>query len=398
MNITNPIILALAVSASALAVSAADETTNTQRRNATELPSTRRDPLSRSQLGTLERASQLIASSLVDPGGEKLGKVKDLAVDLEAGRVLEVVVVAGGVIGVGEKLTALPPDLASRSESGVKVSTDLEKLKSAPDFDLDQWAEGTEQTSIEARRRHFAGGSAGQASTLDRDHRAGGKGVSESPRYVERASRLIGMQVNSLTGDKVGKVEDLVVDLGAGRVIQVVVSTGGFLGIGDELSAVPPSVFRYGADRGTLVLQAGREVVQSAPRFKDADWSQQNSADQVGEVYRAYGVKPYFETRVAADNSQRNLRDRKSSSLTPLDQGNSESDIKITAEIRRKINREEGLSVAAKNIKVITVNGRVTLRGPVQAMREKERIESIANGVAGVEQVNNELEVITETK
>jgi len=64
------------------------------------------------------------------------------------------------------------------------------------------------------------------------------------------------------------------------------------------------------------------------------------------------------------DNIGINARDRSDLTLTPGDQGSSDSDRQITAEIRRAITANDQFSTEAKNIKIITINGKVTLRGP----------------------------------
>lgn len=96
----------------------------------------------------------------------------------------------------------------------------------------------------------------------------------------------------------------------------------------------------------------------------------------------------------AANNSARNAEDRaREDAKTPMDQSQTESDIKITAEIRRAIMDEKTMSTNAQNCKIITENGVVTLRGPVDSAAEKDAIESKARAVANVVSVTNELEV-----
>jgi hypothetical protein len=97
-----------------------------------------------------------------------------------------------------------------------------------------------------------------------------------------------------------------------------------------------------------------------------------------------------------ADNTGQNKRDREGVTLTPLDQGSSESDREITQAIRKSIVIESGKdehSLAAKNIKIITVNGAVTLRGVVKTDQEKNDIEIRARQAPGVTTVDNQLEV-----
>ena len=97
------------------------------------------------------------------------------------------------------------------------------------------------------------------------------------------------------------------------------------------------------------------------------------------------------------DNSARNERDRDARTKTPLDQGNSKADVTTTAEIRKEIVATKDMSVNAKNVKIITNTGKVTLRGPVNTDEEKRLIGEIANKIARAENVDNQLEV-TATK
>jgi len=94
----------------------------------------------------------------------------------------------------------------------------------------------------------------------------------------------------------------------------------------------------------------------------------------------------------AADNSAMNQRDRGHETLTPIDQSNKPTDVNMTREIRRAIVKDDQLSMDAKNIK-ITVDGAVTLRGPVKTEQEKADIAAKAAQLAGDSNVHNELEV-----
>ena len=69
----------------------------------------------------------------------------------------------------------------------------------------------------------------------------------------------------------------------------------------------------------------------------------------------------------AADNSSRNERDRSGETQTSGDQSNNSADLKTTAAIRRAIVHDASLSMMAKNVKIVTENGVVTLSGPVKS-------------------------------
>jgi osmotically-inducible protein OsmY len=95
---------------------------------------------------------------------------------------------------------------------------------------------------------------------------------------------------------------------------------------------------------------------------------------------------------VDVDNTAVNLRDRHSTVKTPINQDEDQEDLNITAEIRRRVVDTE-LSVNGRNVKIITQDGRVTLRGPVKSEDERKRIVDIATDVAGTGNVENQLEV-----
>jgi hyperosmotically inducible periplasmic protein len=95
----------------------------------------------------------------------------------------------------------------------------------------------------------------------------------------------------------------------------------------------------------------------------------------------------------AADNTEKNQRDRSGETKTSGDQSNSPEDVKITATIRRAVVEDHSLSATAKNVKIITADGTVTLRGPVQNEAEKAKIAELAQSAAGNAKIDNQLEV-----
>jgi BON domain len=96
------------------------------------------------------------------------------------------------------------------------------------------------------------------------------------------------------------------------------------------------------------------------------------------------------------DNSGLNVRDRSSGAVTADSQPNSKDDVELTARIRRAIMSDRSLSTLAQNIKVISANGQVTLRGPVRSDQEKNAIASDVHRVVGVNNVDNRLEVVSQ--
>jgi len=96
---------------------------------------------------------------------------------------------------------------------------------------------------------------------------------------------------------------------------------------------------------------------------------------------------------VAADNTAVNERDRNHAHVVPTDQGSSQTDMRITKRIRESVMDDRDLSFTAHNVKIITMDGQVVLRGPVKSSAERRTIERHAVAVAGKQNVTNELEV-----
>ena len=107
----------------------------------------------------------------------------------------------------------------------------------------------------------------------------------------------------------------------------------------------------------------------------------------------AFSAMAQDNSSPAADNSGRNERDRSGETKTSGDQSNSSVDIKTTAAIRHAIVHDNSLSVTAKNVKIITENGMVTLRGPVMTAAEKTKIVELAKTHAGTAKIEDQLEV-----
>jgi sporulation protein YlmC with PRC-barrel domain len=365
--------------------------------------------------------------------------VEDLAVDVESGRIIQVILSTGGILGIGETLAAVPPGALHHDVTNkvLHLDADKGKLKSAPKFEMSKWAECCDSNHLSAVYRHYgqepaftfihkgdavldglrspdgqvihAGQTAKDRSlnavatrkadgTRNKD-RPSNESHSMIPAsrlgHVQQASKLMDMSVQNLQKEKLGDVENVLLDLRSGRIVAIIIASGGILGIGDELSAVPPSAFRFSEDRDILQLDASKEVLASTPHFKSNQWPDVGDPIYADGVYRAFNVEPYFSTNATtqADNTARNVRDRDARTLTPLDQGASKADLDTTSQIRKEIMAGKSMSVNAQNVKIITNHGDVTLRGPVNTIEEKSLIGVIANRIARSENVDNQLEV-----
>lgn len=92
------------------------------------------------------------------------------------------------------------------------------------------------------------------------------------------------------------------------------------------------------------------------------------------------------------ENSRQNTIDRRNT-LTADKQSNASVDVRLTRHIRQSVEGSRDLSALAKNIKIITVGGKVTLRGTVKTAEEKNRVEQLAKSAAGENNVSDQLQV-----
>ena len=366
--------------------------------------------------GCSKKASDIIGMEVKNNQNEKLGKVNDLAVDVESGRIVYVILSTGGFIGIGDTLHAVPPgalhhDVASKT---LQLDADKEKLNSAPKFEMAKWAECCNSNQVAevysqyGQQPYCSSGHKKDASrtvtsfntngTWGKDRIVGESETSKSWAHlsvVQKASKVIGTPVKNLQDEKLGKVENLMLDLSAGRIVAVVISSGGFIGIGDELSAVPPAALQFNTERDILQLDASKETLAASPHFKANQWPDFSQPSYARDVYSAYKIEPYFATDATndVDNTRINVRDRQDQTLTPLDQGNNKADVATTAQIRKEIIAGKTMSVNAQNVKIITIDGQVTLRGPVNTAEEKRLIGEIADRSTHTGDVDNQLEV-----
>ncbi|MDQ6707467.1 MAG: BON domain-containing protein [Acidobacteriota bacterium] len=98
-------------------------------------------------------------------------------------------------------------------------------------------------------------------------------------------------------------------------------------------------------------------------------------------------------TPVKPDNTKVNKRDRKPAAVTADQQKMNSGDRDITRKIRRAVYADKSLSTYAHNVKIVTENGMVTLKGPVHSEEEKKTIEAKATEIAGAGKVTNNISV-----
>jgi sporulation protein YlmC with PRC-barrel domain len=115
---------------------------------------------------------------------------------------------------------------------------------------------------------------------------------SNSPVKV---SSLIGTDIYNLEGESLGSIKEVVVDPSTGRIAYVVVSFGGFLGLGEKLFAIPFAAFERDELKGNYILNIAKDKLIAAPGFDSKNWPSMSDEKWNRDMYSYYGHSPYWE-------------------------------------------------------------------------------------------------------
>jgi sporulation protein YlmC with PRC-barrel domain len=271
------------------------------------------------QSGMVMQASQVMDTAVRNTAGEELGEVGNLLVASDSGQVLYAVVNYGGFLGFNANQVAIPWGAFrfDDAENGFLVDIDMETLQNAPKLS-ELGSEGISAAGWDSAVQEFwrghglsapgttgtgtsgSGAGAGQNASgtptspgsasganqgATRTPSAQGSGATTARTGAQllRADRLIGMNVRGMDQDAgLGDVSDLLVNLDAGQVIYVLLGSGGFLGIGQSVTAIPWEAFTMSSGDNTLVLDMTSDELGNAPQLNledlpetvDPNWDQ----------------------------------------------------------------------------------------------------------------------------
>lgn len=231
------------------------------------------------KLGRVERANKVIGREVMGSDNQKLGKIDNFVIDLNSGRILYAVIGGGGLLGVEQRRLAVPPSAFTQTESDtVQLSVDKEKFLGGPRFTSEnERAEALDQPSYLQQVYEYYG------------RQNGWNSAETSVNHAQRASKLIGTRLDNASNERIGKVEDLGIDLAMGRAVYVIVSPASRLNLGDNYLALPPSTLTWNADQKALNCDLPSDKLSGAPRFSTSDWSNLSNPTFALQVYSYYG-------------------------------------------------------------------------------------------------------------
>jgi sporulation protein YlmC with PRC-barrel domain len=125
-------------------------------------------------------------------------------------------------------------------------------------------------------------------------HHATHPAPNTARRRVVSASTVSGNQVQNLAGDKLGKIEDIMLDDASATIAYAVLSFGGFMGMGDKLFAVPWNALTLIEGEDYFLLDVDEEVLENAPGFDKDNWPDFADRRWGADIHTHYGTTPYW--------------------------------------------------------------------------------------------------------
>jgi sporulation protein YlmC with PRC-barrel domain len=126
---------------------------------------------------------------------------------------------------------------------------------------------------------------------------ASGASPAVADAVLLRSKALFEYRVKSPQGEDLGKIEEVMIDMEAGRVAYAVLSFGGFLGLGNKWVPVPWDAVALRPDEKALLLNIDKDKLQKAPNFEGTSLPELANRQWGAVIHTYYGYPPYWEKR-----------------------------------------------------------------------------------------------------
>jgi sporulation protein YlmC with PRC-barrel domain len=172
------------------------------------------------------RAKDIVGMNVRNAQGEKLGDVKDLMVDFEhPARIRYAALDYGGFLGIGDKLFAVPwqsmklrHDADNNQRMFLELDADKDSLKNAPGFDKDHWPNFADNHWADEVHKHYRVHTENANVDVDVKKAPAKSDKNVATALIRRVSKIQGIEVKNEENQKIGKVEDLVMNANNGSV------------------------------------------------------------------------------------------------------------------------------------------------------------------------------------
>ena len=277
-----------------------------------------------------QRVTDLMKKSVKSDNNEKIGDVKDLVIDPDAGAVIYTIVEFDRKMGHGNRYFALPLSVARLSDDykDIAMRYNSSEVNSANGFDSSNWPnfadqtwsaqvykaygqnpywENRERTQTVSERQTNRDNQ--QRTERDRQYMDRGRDDTSrsefrssetrlAPKRWEKASDLVGKKVRNLqTNEDLGSLKDIVVDPDTGRILYAVLAYGGFLGMGKDFFAIPWQSFDTTSEARTIGLNINKDQLKNAEGFDKNNWPNMADPRWSANIHKYYGKQEPWRNR-----------------------------------------------------------------------------------------------------
>lgn len=260
---------------------------------------------------TWVRSGTALGSKVIGSNGEAIGDINDLLISRRSGRIAFALVGSGGLLGIGERVVAVPFGAFTwrATEQTFGLPTTKEQLSAAPALERSEWKTLAESPRAEVSYRYF--NITENSKTEEWRLRSGPSQLAVSEWPLVRATDIDGQRLVSNKGMDLGKIDELILDANSGRVGFVVVSFGGTLGFGAEHVPVPWPYFDVNSEGKLFGVDLEPESIRAAPRLASPEGPELRDPQFGTRVYSHYGLNAPWISRSASDASRQDPADIK---------------------------------------------------------------------------------------
>lgn len=241
-----------------------------------------------------QKASDLVGKTVKNSKDENLGKLENIVVDANSGRILYGVLSFGGVLGIGDKLFAIPwSSLEPTTDMDhIVLDVDKDRLKNAPGFDKSHWPDFADESFATSTHRYYGQTPywQNQQSQQTSDVRAENYNErwNRRPTGWQKVTDLMSKDVRNPENEDLGTIKNLVIDPDNGRIMYGVLAARG------KYYAIPWSALDLSTDSKKFVLNVRKDQLPDSASFSDNAWPNFTDQRWAADNYRAFGVEPYW--------------------------------------------------------------------------------------------------------
>lgn len=233
------------------------------------------------------KARDLIGMKVENPQSEHLGKIEDIVLTPNKERVAYAVLSYGGVMGIGDKLFAVPwRALEKKTDAKALIlNRDKESLKAAPGFDKANWPSFA-STEWAQKIREFYGQKAEEAP----------QATAEAETAIEsrRVSKLLDTKVNNPQDQKIGELKDIAIDTHRGHLVYGIISLATPAPDNRDMAAIPWTSLTLEPQKHTALLDVNKTVLESVA-FNERQYPNLADREFSRRTYEQFNRQPYWD-------------------------------------------------------------------------------------------------------